>query len=137
MPVLALFLAATIVLADQMIKCLVVYALKPIGTVTAIPGILDLTYLENPGAAFGMLKNQRWFFIAATLLLMAVLIYIMFRKRIKSKMFYASAALIIGGGVGNLIDRIFLGYVVDYLQLSFFRLYATLQITALRLEQCS
>lgn len=120
MPILALFLASSIVLTDQLIKYLVVYALKPVGTVTAIPGLLDFTYVENRGAAFGMLENHRWFFIIATILVMAFLIVLLFRKSGKSKLFVTSVVLIVGGGIGNLIDRIFLGYVVDYLQLSFF-----------------
>lgn len=120
MPILALFLSATIILTDQLIKCLVVYALKPVGTVTAIPGLLDFTYVENRGAAFGMLENQRWFFIAATILVMGFFVILLFRKSTKSKLLVSSIVLILGGGIGNLIDRIFLGYVVDYLQLSFF-----------------
>ncbi len=120
MPILALFVAASIVLTDQLMKYLVVYALKPVGTVTVIPGLLDFTYVENRGAAFGILENQRWFFIVATILVMVLLVVLLFRKGGTSKMFAASIALIVGGGIGNLIDRIFLGYVVDYLQLSFF-----------------
>lgn len=120
MPILALFLAAAIVLTDQLIKVLVVYALKPVGTVTAIPHLLDLVYVENRGAAFGMMENMRWFFIIATSIVMLIFIYILVTKKVKSKLFITSAVLIIGGGVGNLIDRIVLGYVVDYLKLSFF-----------------
>lgn len=120
LPVLALFLSATIIFSDQLIKYLVVYALKPVGTVTAIPGLLNLTYVENRGVAFGMMENQRWLIIIATVLVMAFLIFLLFRKTGKNKLFVASAVLIVGGGIGNLIDRIFLGYVIDYLQLTFF-----------------
>ena len=120
MPVLALFLAATIVLTDQLLKLLVTVALKPIGSVTAIPHLLDLTYVENQGAAFGMMQNQRWFFIVMTSIVMIFFIYLMVSGRIHSKMLWAASILILGGGIGNLIDRIFLGYVIDYLQLSFF-----------------
>ena len=120
LPILALFLSATIILADQLIKYLVVYALKPVGTVTAIPGLLNLTYVENRGVAFGMMENQRWLVIIATVLVMAFLIFLLFRKVGKDKLFVASVVLIVGGGVGNLIVRVFLGYVIDYLQLTFF-----------------
>ena len=90
------------------------------GTVTAIPGLLNLTYVENRGVAFGMMENQRWLIIIATVLVMAFLIFLLFRKVGKNKLFAASVVLIVGGGVGNLIDRVFLGYVIDYLQLTFF-----------------
>lgn len=120
MAILALFSAATIVLTDQLLKILVVYALKPVGRVTAIPGLLDFVYVENRGAAFGMLANQRWVFIAATIIVMAGFVVILFRWKEPHRLFVCSAALVLGGGVGNLIDRIFLEYVIDYLQLSFF-----------------
>lgn len=59
------------------------------------------------------------FVVLTTALIAAILIY-MFKKKPKSKLFYASVALVIGGGIGNLIDRIFYGYVIDYISLSFF-----------------
>lgn len=81
--------------------------LQPVGSVTAIDGLLDFTYVENRGVAFGMFSDMRWFFVAVTAVLIAIIIYIMFKKKPSGKMFYISAALIIGGGIGNLIDRIF------------------------------
>ena len=80
----------------------------------------DFTYVENRGVAFGMFSDMRWFFVAVTAVLIAIIIYIMFKKKPSGKMFYISAALIIGGGIGNLIDRIFYGFVVDYISVSFF-----------------
>ena len=65
-----------------------------------------LTYLQPVGSV--------------TAVLIAIIIYIMFKKKPSGKMFYISAALIIGGGIGNLIDRIFYGFVVDYISVSFF-----------------
>ena len=62
MAILSLALAVVAALVDQLIKRLVVLQLKPVGSMTAIPGLLDFTYLENRGAAFGMLQDQRWFF---------------------------------------------------------------------------
>lgn len=90
------------------------------GSMTAIPGLLDFVYVENRGAAFGMLADQRWLFIIATAVVMIGFVVILFRKKEHHRLFICSTALILGGGVGNLIDRIFLGYVIDYLQLSFF-----------------
>ena len=90
------------------------------GVVIAIPHLLDLNYVENRGVAFGMFENMRWIFVALTSVIIVILLYIIIFKKIKSKMFLISSALIIGGGIGNLIDRVLYGYVIDYLQLSFF-----------------
>jgi signal peptidase II len=120
LPILALFLAATIVLADQLIKLLIVHSMDLGQTITAIPGLLDIVYVRNPGAALGLFANARWFFIVVTSILIVVFIVLVLRNRCTHKLFVASAILIIGGGVGNLIDRIIYGYVIDYLQLSFF-----------------
>lgn len=90
------------------------------GSVSVIDNLFSLTYVENKGVAFGMFSDMRWIFVALTSVLLAIIIFYMFKKRPKGKFFYVCAALIIGGGIGNLIDRIFYGYVIDYLSLSFF-----------------
>lgn len=109
-----------IAVIDYLIKILVMNNLKPVGSVDVIPGFFSLKYVENKGAAFGMLSNARWIFIIFTIVIIIALFYIIIKKNIHSKLFYISAVLIIGGGIGNLIDRIFYGYVVDYLSISFF-----------------
>ena len=88
--------------------------------VTAVPGILTLTYSENRGVAFGMFQNSTVFFAITTFIVILVFSFLLYKNYKKSKLFSVAAALIIGGGVANLIERIFLGYVVDYLKLSFF-----------------
>ena len=120
MPVIALIIGVLLAATDQIIKYFVLTYLQPVGSVTAIDGLLDFTYVENRGVAFGMFSDMRWFFVAVTAVLIAIIIYIMFKKKPSGKMFYISAALIIGGGIGNLIDRIFYGFVVDYISVSFF-----------------
>ncbi len=120
MVVLSLSIAALVAVIDQIIKYFVVSYLPSAGTTEFIPYILDLTYVENRGVAFGMFKDMRWIFVVFVLIIICVLLYIIIFKKINSKLFYVSSALIIGGGIGNLIDRIFYGYVIDYLQLSFF-----------------
>ena len=120
MPIIALIIAACVALLDQVIKYSVVNNIKPIGSVTVIDGVLNITYVENRGIAFGMFKDMRLFFIILTSLLIFAIVFYMFKKRPEGKFFYILAGLIIGGGIGNLIDRIFLGYVVDYISLSFF-----------------
>lgn len=120
MPVIALIIAAFVALLDQIIKYSVVNNIKPHGSVSIISGVLNITYVENRGVAFGMFKDMRWIFVAVTALLIFAIIFYMFKKRPDGKLFYILAGLIIGGGIGNLYDRIVNGYVIDYISLSFF-----------------
>ena len=120
MGILVLVISAAIVVLDQIFKYLAINNLKSVENVAVIDNLLYFTYLENRGAAFGIFSNQRWLFIITTVLAIILLVYLVFVKKFQSKIFNISVALIIGGGVGNLIDRIFLGYVVDYIQISFF-----------------
>lgn len=120
MPLLVIILSAVIVGIDQLIKYFVFNFLKPVGSVDVIPGLFSLDYVENKGAAFGMMANMRWVFIVFTIVVIAIILYVVFKKKITNKLFIASAILLIGGGIGNLIDRIFLGFVIDYLSISFF-----------------
>lgn len=120
MPFIALAIGIVIAIIDQIIKYFVSVNLQNIGTINVIDNIFKLTYVENRGVAFGMFSDMRWIFVALTSVMLIAIIFIMFKKRPNGKLFYISAGLIIGGGIGNLIDRIFFGYVIDYLSLSFF-----------------
>ena len=120
MPFISLIVGAVLVIIDQIIKYFISAYLQPVGSVSVIDNIFSLTYVENKGVAFGMFSDMRWIFVALTSILLVIIIFYMFKKRPKGKFFYVCAALIIGGGIGNLIDRIFYGYVIDYLSLSFF-----------------
>lgn len=120
MPFISLIVGAVLVIIDQIIKYFVSAYLQPVGSVSVIDNLFSLTYVENKGVAFGMFSDMRWVFVTLTSVLLAIIIFYMFKKRPKGKFFYICAALIIGGGIGNLIDRIFYGYVIDYLSLSFF-----------------
>lgn len=120
MALIALLVSALVAVIDQVIKFFVSANLPGAGTVDFIPYILSLTYVENRGVAFGMFTDMRWLFIFITSVVIVLLVYIISTNKIKSKLFLFGSALVVGGGMGNLIDRVFLGYVVDYLQLSFF-----------------
>lgn len=120
MPIIALLLSAAAVAVDQVIKLLVMQNLKPIGKFTVIHGFLDFFYLENRGAAFGILQNQRWFFIVVIIIISATIIVALFKYQNHEFFSYTASILIVGGGIGNLIDRIFRGYVIDYISVSFF-----------------
>ncbi len=112
--------AALLVIIDQLIKYFVVEYLAPIGSFTVIDNLFSLVYVENRGAAFGVLQNQLWLFSLLTVFLIGVFVYLLLKKKLYGRLFSVSAALIIGGGIGNLIDRVFRGFVVDYLSISFF-----------------
>lgn len=118
--VISFIVAILIVVADQLIKQLVVNTIYGTGAVSILNGLVKFTYLENRGMAFGMLQNARWLFIVFTSIIMVAIVAYMIKTKPKSKFLLASLALVLGGGIGNLIDRIVLGYVIDYIQLSFF-----------------
>jgi len=101
---------------DQLIKMWAASILisKPQQTVAIIKDVLHLTYVENRGAAFGILENMRWLFITSTIILVIYFSYRLIRKSDKLLFSRIGVALIIAGGAGNLIDRIFRGYVIDY-----------------------
>lgn len=117
--IIAAVIAVVLVAIDQFTKYLAATFLKGVGAVTAIPYLLDLQYSENAGMALGMLKNQRWVFMTLTVVFLCVLIYVFFSKKTTSPFVLYCITLIISGGIGNMIDRIFLGYVIDFLDAFF------------------
>ena len=84
-----------------------------IGTIPLIDGVFHLTYVENRGAAFGILQDQRWLFLVMTPIILAVLAYVLHKKYIRTELGRVSVYLIAAGAVGNLIDRAWHGFVVD------------------------
>ena len=104
-----------IIVADQLTKYLAVTRLKEIGTIEIVRGVFSLTYVENRGAAFGILQNYRWFFIITTTIICIAVIYFLVTQSNASLVLRISLSMILGGAIGNLIDRIRLGYVVDML----------------------
>lgn len=100
---------------DQLTKWLAVVNLQGEPSFPLWRDVLHFTYAENTGMAFGMLKDHRWvFMVFSTIAIVALAVYL-FRFRPESRWMQISMAFIIGGGIGNMIDRIFLGYVVDFI----------------------
>lgn len=118
MAITPLLFSALLIGLDQLFKFWAVQSLAPVGSVPVIPHLLDFTYVENYGAAFGILQEKRFLLVALTGAILAGVIYLLLTQRIKGKFLVFSTALILAGGVGNLIDRIFRGFVVDYLDVS-------------------
>ena len=84
-------------------------------SIPVIPHLLHLTYILNPGAAFGILEHQRFFFIFIAVILIFAIVYF-YSKIIKlNKLFQLGIAMLFSGAIGNMIDRIFIGKVVDYI----------------------
>ncbi|SMP46822.1 signal peptidase II [Anoxynatronum buryatiense] len=111
-------IVVTVVL-DQVSKWLVVAYLKDIGTFPVIEGVFHLHYLENRGAAFGLLQNQRLFFIITTVLIVGgILWYLIFNPQV-NRLLTLSLSLVVGGAIGNFIDRMMFGYVVDFFDFQF------------------
>lgn len=105
---------ALVVLLDQLTKWLMTSWLAPDRTFAIIPDVLHFSYTENTGAAWGMLKDARWvFLIVSTVAILAILAYLIFAKQSPKGSRWA-LALICGGGIGNMIDRVVMGYVVDF-----------------------
>ena len=107
-------IAALVVLADFLAKRGAIAHLIPIDTIPLWDGVFHLTYVENRGAAFGIMQNQRWFFIVLTVAVLAAVLFVCFRYKAKSPLLCTALSLLTGGAVGNMIDRIVYGYVVDF-----------------------
>lgn len=109
-----IWLSALVILLDQLTKLIVVSTMQEGQSIPLIYDIFHLTYILNPGAAFGMLAHSRTFFIIVALVVLALVWW--FRKEILDEPLEVryGAALFIGGAAGNLIDRINIGAVIDF-----------------------
>lgn len=108
-----------LVALDQITKYLSIQHLKGEGSVSFLPGFIELKYTENTGAAFSILEGQTFFFVLITI---AVLIFIFFMiktKKVKHITGKVASIIIISGAIGNLIDRILHGFVVDMFNFTF------------------
>ena len=107
------------VLLDQITKMIVVNSMELYQSISVIDKVFSFTYIHNYGAAWGMLSDHRWIFILVTAIAIVILPIFLYRYRKLHFMFGFSLSLIIGGAIGNMIDRVILGYVVDFLEATF------------------
>ena len=118
MTVILIAVIAAVIGLDQLTKWLTVVNLAEYESFPLWQDVLHFTYVKNTGMAFGMLKDHRWvFMVFSTIAIVALIIYL-FRFRPESRWMQVSMAMIIGGGIGNMIDRVFLGYVVDFIDVT-------------------
>lgn len=108
-----------IIAFDQITKYFASLNLKNADAVGFIPGLVKFRYAENTGMAFSMLSGARWVFILVTVIACVLVLYYLFSDRCKSLWLYWSLGVIVSGGIGNLIDRIKFGYVVDFIEPTF------------------
>lgn len=108
-----------IIAFDQITKYFASVNLKNADAVGFIPGLVQFRYAENTGMAFSMLSGARWVFILVTVIACVLVLYYLFSDRCKSLWLYWSLGVIVSGGIGNLIDRIKFGYVVDFIEPTF------------------
>ena len=106
-------ITAAIIAADQLVKAWAKTSLMETGTIPVIRDVFHLTYAENRGAAFSMLEGQRWFFIILTSVMLVVIAMAFFKEFFKGVWGKTTLVFIFAGAVGNFIDRVWLGFVVD------------------------
>ncbi len=112
---LEIVLIVVILAADQLVKIWSEATLVPLGTsLPVIPGVFQLTSAHNTGAAWGMMPGQKWLFLALTIVVCAVMAYLLLRHRKKMTVFARIIlSLLLAGALGNAIDRVALSYVRD------------------------
>ena len=115
----AVFIAA-VVAADQFAKYLTVANIPLFSDVPFIPGLLQLTYVQNTGAAFSSFQGQQWLFAVMFVIFTGVILWEFFKKPMPfTKLERWCIAAVYAGGLGNMIDRVRLGYVVDMIETTF------------------
>ena len=108
-------IAGSVLLLDQFVKSVIQQKMQEGLSIPVLPGIFHITYILNPGAAFGLFEEQQWLFILVAVLLVLG-VAVLFRQLLQQPpVMRFGAALLVGGALGNLMDRIRLGKVVDFL----------------------
>ena len=109
------------VAADQILKWWIVNNLALYESMPLLPGIVELKYIQNTGGGFSILTDHTWLLTALTVVLIAIIAWVLVKKVFTHPFAVWTLVLIIGGGLGNLVDRIRLGYVVDMFNFQFIK----------------
>lgn len=118
--ILAVITAVAALVLDQFTKYYISNNFVMAETKPLIPHVLGITYVYNTGGAWGMLKDQTWLLLSVTIVIMLVCIALLLKFGVKNKLMFWAITLILSGGVGNMIDRIFRGgRVIDFFDLLF------------------
>lgn len=108
---------------DQLIKYFIDIYLKPIGSKLVIPSVLQLSYYENDGAMMGMMGGKTTIMIIFAFLCLVLVCYVLYTGKLGFGLDFWCVVFITAGGIGNIIDRIFRGYVIDYIEVLFVDFY--------------
>ena len=114
-----LILSIVVVLLDQISKIIVVNTIELGEVIPVIKNVFNLTYIENRGAAFGMLSEQRWVFMIISVIAIGAIFFFIWKEKPESFWIKSCLGAIVGGGIGNMIDRVFRGSVVDFIDADF------------------
>ena len=112
-----------LVAGDQIIKYFVDMYLKPVGSILVVKNFLQFSYFENDGAMMGMMSGKTVTMTILVVICLAVIAFVIFSGKIKFGVDYCCIVLMMSGGLGNIIDRIFRGYVIDYIEVLFVDFY--------------
>lgn len=112
-------LAVLLVIGDQLTKLAVRAGIPLGGSVPFIPGVLELTYVQNTGAAFSILRSHTWLLTLTSAVVVLVICYLIVKGFFKNALGRWAAMLVLAGGMGNLIDRAVFGCVTDMLKTTF------------------
>lgn len=112
-------LAALLIIIDQITKWNIVQNFELYQEKVIVPGFFSLFYIQNEGAAWGIFQGKMVFFYLVTLIVVGYLVYMFQQEKNKTKLVGISFALILSGAIGNFIDRLLNGYVVDMFRLDF------------------
>jgi len=121
--IISAIIVIVLVILDQITKWQALTKLKPIKNTVVIKGFLDFTFVENRGAAFGILSGKRVFFILLTVVVAAGILYSFYKlpKTREYNWLKCGLVLVLSGAIGNVIDRAVRGYVVDFLEVTFIK----------------
>lgn len=124
MIIFLIILGIVLVVADQLIKIWAINELQPVKVMDFIHigdlDIMDLRYVQNEGAAFSSFSGARWFLVGLVSVMLIGLAIFVFKYKYKHPFFMISAVMVMSGGIGNLIDRVRFGYVIDYFDVKLF-----------------
>ena len=112
------FIIAFGIALDRITKALTVSFLKPVGSFPIIQDVIHFTYATNDGCAFGMLDNAPWIFNTVSIVTVVFVSLYLYLGHSQNRLYSISLSMIAAGGIGNLIDRLSLGYVVDFIDVT-------------------
>lgn len=114
-------LSLGITIADQLIKYLVLNNIASTDTITVIPKVLQLVFVKNTGAAFSLFSGKTYVLSLVSIAVCVFVLWYLIKKKPQNRLLSVSLGMVLGGAAGNLIDRVFRNYVIDYAELCFVR----------------